>query len=395
MNLETLDKWAKKKGILVLGTGDFTHPEWLKELREKLKEKEDGTFVLKEDGSGTRFLLTSEISCVYSQMGRLRKVHLILLSPSFEIAEKINQRLSLYGNLNSDGRPTLSLSAKDALKIMLDISEWILVVPAHIYTPWFSLFGSRSGFNSLEECFGEYSRYIFSIETGLSSDPPMSWRNSSLDRLTIISNSDSHSPSKIGREANVFNCNPDYFSIVKAIKEKDHNAILYTIEFFPEEGKYHLDGHRNCNISLTPRETKKYFGICPVCKKNLTIGVLHRIEDLADRPEGFTPEGTIPYKNIIPLDEIIAEALGKEPNAPSVREEYERWIRKFDNEFNVLLEVSPEDLYSFGPEKIAEGIIRARNGMVFKKAGYDGVYGKITVFGEEKNDSPRVQQSLF
>jgi uncharacterized protein (TIGR00375 family) len=387
MDLENLNKWANIKGILVLGTGDFTHPLWLKEIKEKLESAEPGLFKLKNSNSKTRFILTTEVSCVYFKGGKQRKIHLIIFSPSIEICEKINNHLKLYGNLETDGRPTLNLDAKDLLKIILNISEDCLVVPAHIWTPWFSLFGSRSGFDSIEECFEEYSKYIFAGETGLSSDPKMNWRLSALDKITLISCSDAHSPSHIGREANVFDCELSYFEILKAIKEKDKNKFLYTIEFYPEEGKYHYDGHRNCGVSFSPKETKKYNGICPVCKKPLTIGVLSRIEQLADRPEGFVPENAIPFKSLIPLEEIIADALGKNTKTVEVEKHYKNLIENFGNEFNVLLKASHSDLEAVTLPEIAEGIIRAREGKVFIEPGYDGVYGKVKIFqkGEEKH----------
>jgi uncharacterized protein (TIGR00375 family) len=395
MDLENLDKWAKIKGILVLGTGDFTHSIWLKEIKEKLESAEPGLFKLKNSNSKTRFILTTEVSCVYFKKGKQRKIHLIIFSPSIEACEKINNYLKLYGNLESDGRPTLNLDAKELLKIVLNISEDCLVVPAHIWTPWFSLFGSKSGFDSIEECFEEYSNYIFTGETGLSSDPAMNWRLSALDRITLISCSDAHSPSHIGREANVFNCELSYFEIIKAIKEKDKNKFLYTIEFYPEEGKYHYDGHRNCGISLSPKETKKYKGICPVCGRPLTIGVLNRVEQLADRPEGFVPENAIPFKSLIPLEEIIADALNQGVGTVEVEKEYKNLIEKFENEFNVLMNIPRSDLEAVTLPEIAEGIIRAREGKVFIEPGYDGVYGKIKIFqkGEQKKVSK--QGTLF
>jgi len=395
MDLENLDKWAKIKGILVLGTGDFIHPLWLKEIKEKLESAEPGLFKLKNSPNQTRFILTTEVSCVYFKNGKQRKIHLIIFSPSIEVCEKINNYLKLYGSLESDGRPTLNLDAKELLKIVLNISEDCLVVPAHIWTPWFSLFGSKSGFDSIEECFEEYSNYIFAGETGLSSDPAMNWRLSSLDRITLISCSDAHSPSHIGREANVFNCELSYFEIIKAIKEKDKNKFLYTIEFYPEEGKYHYDGHRNCGISISPKETKKYNGICPVCGRPLTIGVLNRVEQLADRPEGFQPENAIPFKSVIPLEEIIADALGRNPGTVEVEKEYNNLIEKFENEFNVLLKVPRFDLESVTLPEIAEGIIRAREGKVFIEPGYDGVYGKIRIFQKEEQKNVSKQGTLF
>ena len=286
MDLENLDKWAKIKGIKVLGTGDFTHPEWFKNLEEKLEPAEAGLFKLKNSDSPTRFILTSEISCI-----------------SFKTAEKINTQLAKIGNLRADGRPILGLDAKELAKIVLDADKDCAVIPAHAWTPWFAIFGSKSGFDSVEECFEEYSKHIYAIETGLSSDPAMNWRLSQLDKVALISNSDAHSPHKIGREANVFDTEINYQSIFDAIKYKDPKKFLYTIEFFPEEGKYHYDGHRLCNLSLSPAESKKYNNICPRCAKPLVIGVLNRVEELADRPERFRPKNAIPFKSLIPLEE--------------------------------------------------------------------------------------------
>ncbi|PIS17414.1 MAG: DNA helicase UvrD [Candidatus Nealsonbacteria bacterium CG09_land_8_20_14_0_10_42_14] len=396
MDLESLDKWAKIKGIKVLGTGDFTHPEWFHNLKEKLEPAEPGLFKLKNEDAGTRFVLTSEISCVYSRKNRVRKIHIIIFAPSFEAVEKINTHLGWIGNLKSDGRPILGLDAKELAKIVLGISEDCLVVPAHIYTPWFSLFGSKSGFDSIEECFEEYSKHIYAGETGLSSDPPMSWRNSALDKITLISNSDAHSPQKIGREANVFDL-PflSYSSITMAIKTKDPQSFLYTVEFFPQEGKYHYDGHRNCGISLSPEESKKYNNVCPTCGRPLTIGVMNRIEELADRPVGFKPPNVIPFKNLVPLGEIIAESLGVGVASRQVQEEYKNLIKKLGNELNVLLEITKEELAAATLPEIAEGIVRVREGKVFIEPGYDGVYGKIRIFSQGEQKSLSRQKTLI
>lgn len=395
MNLESLDRWAAIKGIKVIGTGDFTHPEWLKELKEKLKPVVPGLFKLKDKNTETKFILTAEVSCVYSKKGKLRKIHLILFSPSLEVCEKINSYLSLYGNLKADGRPILGIEAKEVVKIALNVNINIVVIPAHIWTPWFSLFGSKSGFDSVEECFEEYSKYIFAGETGLSSDPAMNWRLSALDKLALISCSDAHSPSHIGREACVFNLDMSYFEIIKAIQDKDSKKFLYTIELYPEEGKYHYDGHRFCNISFSPAETKKYNGLCPSCGKPLTIGVLSRVEQLSDRPEGFKPKNAIPFKSLIPLKEIIADALNQGVNTIEVEKEYEKLIKKFGNEFNVLLNVTREDLEKITSGEIAEGVERARKGSVFIKPGYDGVYGKISLFKREEEKNFSKQGILF
>jgi len=300
MDLEHLAETAKIKGIKVLSTGDFTHPEWFANLKEKLETAEPGLFRLKIKDSRfrdneTRFILTSEISCIYSKNGKVRKIHVLIFAPDFETVEKINTQLGWIGNLKADGRPILGLDVKELAKVVLNVSEDCLIVPAHLMTPWFSLFGSKSGFDSIEECFEDYSKYIFAGETGLSASPAMLWRMPDGRRITLISNSDAHSAPHIGREANVFEGNElSYNSIINAIKNTGATRadlrLVYTIEFFPEEGKYHYDGHRNCGISLSPAETKKYHGICPRCGKPLTVGVLSRVEKLADREEGFRPE---------------------------------------------------------------------------------------------------------
>jgi len=395
MDLENLDKWARIKGIKVLGTADFTHPVWFKELKEKLEPAEPGIFKLKNSDSETRFILTTEVSCVYYKENKLHKIHLIIFAPSFEIVEKINAHLGWIGNLKTDGRPTLGLDAKELLKIVLNISQDCLVVPSHAWTPWFSIFGSKSGFNSIEECFDDWSKYISSIETGLSSDPPMNWRLSALDKITLISCSDAHSPSHIGREANVFDTEISYPVIIEAIKTKNPQKFLYTIEFFPQEGKYHYDGHRMCGISLSPQESKKYNNICPNCGRPLTIGVLNRVEALADRPEGFKPEGVIPFKSLIPLEEIIAEALSLEPGSKQGNREYQNLIKEFDNEFKILIDLPRQELEATTLPEIAEGILRVREGKVQITPGYDGVYGKTRIFSKEETKILSRQGTLF
>ena len=349
--------------------------------------------------------MTSEVSCIYSKGGKVRKIHIIIFAPSFEIVEKINQKLNFYGNLAADGRPTFGLDTKELLKIVLNISEDCLVVPGHIWTPWYSLFGSRSGFDSIEECFEDYSKYIFAGETGLSSNPAMNWRLSALDKITLISNSDSHSAPHIGREANVFEGNElSYRGIIEATKQgsksniqnlKSNIQLIYTVEFYPQEGKYHYDGHRLCGISLSPQESKKYNNICPVCGRPLTIGVLNRVEKLADRPEGFKPENAIPFKSLIPLEEIIADALGRGVGTIEVDKEYKNLIEKIGNEFRVLIDAPKEELEKIALPEIAEGIIRVREGKVFIEPGYDGVYGKIRIFQKGEQKIVSRQKTLF
>ena len=394
MDLENLDKWAKIKGIKVLGTGDFTHPQWFDNLKENLIPGEQGLFKLKDSDGQTRFILTSEISCIYSKGGRVRKIHIIIFAPDIKVVEKINTRLGLIGNLEADGRPILGLDVKELLKIALDASEDCLVVPAHLMTPWFSLFGSKSGFDSIEECFEDYSKYIYAGETGLSADPEMLWRMPAGREIALISNSDAHSPAKIGREANFFETELSYSSITEAIKTKDREKFLYTVEFFPEEGKYHQDGHRLCKVNFSPEQSRKYNNICPVCGKSLTIGVLNRVSELADKERGFKPEGAIPFRKLIPLEEIIAESLGVKSMTKKVLTEYDKIINKLGSEFNILLEVSGEELKSATLPEIAEGIIRVKEGKVNIEPGYDGVYGKINIFSQKEKKQIK-QQILF
>jgi len=405
MDVENLDKWAKIKGIQVLGTGDFTHPQWLKELKENLEPAEPGLFKMKKSDKEVRFILTVEISSIYSKNNRTRKIHNIIFAPDFETVEKINTHLGWIGNLKSDGRPILGLDAKELAKIVLNSSKDCLIVPAHAWTPWFSIFGSKSGFDSIEECFEEYSKYIYALETGLSSDPAMNWRWSALDNITLISNSDAHSPAKIGREVNIFEGEKiDYNLIVEAIKngtspvmqQGDGFKLIKTMEFFPEEGKYHWDGHRNCGVCLSPEESKKYNNLCPACGKSLTIGVMNRVTQLADRPVGAKPANPIPYKSLIPLGEIIADVLKVGTGTKQVAEHYKELIRRIGSEFKVLLEAKREDIMAASLPEIAEGVIRVREGKVNVKPGFDGEFGKISIFGkEEKKTNIGGQKTLL
>lgn len=397
MNLENLERGAKIKGIQIIGTGDFTHPEYFSQIKEKLRPLGNGLFSLKEKrerDSSLFFILSAEISCIYSKNNRTRKIHLIVLSPSIEIAEKINTQLSWIGNLQADGRPILGLDAKELLKIVLNVSNDCLIIPAHIWTPHFSLFGSQSGFDSIEECFEELTSQIYALETGLSSDLLMNFRLSALDQFTLVSNSDAHSLRNLGREANVFDLKEiSYQEIIKAIKNRDNKKFKYTIEFFPEEGKYHFDGHRNCQIRFSPKETKEHSGLCPVCKKFLTIGVMHRVEKLADRKKPIPPKGAPSFKYLVPLEEIIAQALNQQRLTKAVQEEYSKLIQIFGNEFKILLDASFEDLSrEVVDEKIALGIKNMREGKIKVFPGYDGVFGEIRVIEEEKELK---QTSLF
>ncbi len=380
MEIKTLSEYAKIKGISLLGTGDFTHHLWLEELKDNLKDSGNGLF----EYNGVNFMLTGEISSIYSKGGRGRRIHNVIFAPSFKIVDKINSTLSGYGNLASDGRPIMGIDAKDLAEILFGISKDIFLVPGHIWTPWFSLFGSKSGFDSIEECFEEYAKDIYALETGLSSDPGMNWRCSKLDRFSLISNSDSHSPKKIGREANVFDAEMSYNGVTDALKAKDDKRFLFTVEFFPEEGKYHYDGHRACNVRFNPSQTKKNNNICPTCGKPLTVGVMSRVEELADRPEGFVPEKKIPYKKMIPLSEIISDVLGVADNSKKVDAEYCGVVPRLGTELEVLTEVSEDELLKKLPQKIAKAIINVRNGNVNILPGYDGEYGKIEILKEDR-----------
>lgn len=412
MDLEHLDLWGRIKGINAISVGDFTHPVWFKEMKEKL-ESINGLFQLKEKykindkdfpkvlKNDLRFILTTEISCIYSKNNKVRKIHIIIFAPDFEAAEKINVQLGWIGNLHSDGRPILGLDAKELAKIVLGASPECLIVPAHAWTPWFSIFGSKSGFDTIEECFDEYSKYIFAIETGLSSDPAMNRRFSKLDNISLISNSDSHSLHKIGREANVFEAvdaaRVGYSDIARMIKEKNPREFLYTVEFFPEEGRYHYDGHRNCGVVFSPEESKANNNICPKCKHPLTIGVMNRVNELADRKIGEKPPNSVPFKNLVPLEEIIGDVYGVGTGTKTVAEKYKILINVFGNEFNVLLDAPIEDVAQVSDKQIAEGLLRVRERRLNIIPGYDGEYGKIRIFSDEEKKRAKAekQASLF
>lgn len=400
---ELIWRWAQLKGISVIGSGDFTHPAWLDELKEMLRPEGNGLFRLKK-GLHTNdvpekcrddvfFLLSAEISCIYSKKDRVRKIHSLVFVPDFRDAAKINNALSKVGNLKSDGRPILGLDAKELLKIIIDASPDAMFVPAHAWTPHFSVFGAASGFDSLEECFEELTPNIYAIETGLSSDPPMNWQLSSLDKITLISNSDAHSPAKIGREANIFDTGISYSAIMDAIRTR--RGFVGTIEFFPEEGKYHYDGHRTCEVSLTPGETIKHNYLCPVCGKKVTVGVMHRVEKLADRDEGFRPKGSPDFYSLIPLPEIIAQVLKVGVNSKKVDSEYFSMLEKLGSEFSILMDRPIEEIEKASSQKIAEAIDRMRRGEVHIEPGYDGEYGKIKIFEKVKRKEIRGQRPLF
>ncbi len=392
---EELDRWADDKGITVMGTGDFTHPAWLKELQTKLEPAEQGLFRLKKKYklktikgtfANTRFMLSAEIACIYSRGGKTRRVHHIVLAPDMETVKKINTQLSFLGKLASDGRPMLGLDSEKLAEIVFTINPEAVIIPAHAWTPWFGVLGSMSGFDSLEECFGKYTNKIFAIETGLSSDPAMNWRVEMLDKIAFISNSDSHSLQRIGREANVLECELSYTGIMDAIRSRDLKRFLSTIEFFPEEGKYHYDGHRACGIMMTPEETRKNKGLCLKCGKKATIGVEYRVAELADkkRPQGYKDSKRVPFKNLVMLDTIIGEALDKGRATKTVKKEYDKLIKAFGSELNLLRNIPKKEIISVVGEIIAEGIERARKGKLFISPGYDGEFGTIRIFKDEE-----------
>ncbi|MGC9046660.1 MAG: endonuclease Q family protein [Minisyncoccia bacterium] len=405
MVLEQMDLWSAYKGVDVLSASDFTHPVWFNELQQKLEPAEPGLYTLKKQYkqelfyggfANTRFILSTEIENIYSKNGKVRKIHNIIFAPSLETVAKINARLDIVGNLSANGRPILGLDSKELLKILLDIDPNCFLVPAHAWTPHFGIFGSVTGFDSLQECFEELTPYIFAIETGLSSDPLMNRKLSSLDNIALISNSDSHSLQRIGREANIFNTELSYDGILNAIKSNDSNKFLMTIEFYPEEGRYHFDGHSYCNFSSSPQDTKKLNNICPVCGKPLTIGVMNRVVSLSDRDDNNAKQFVkIPYQNLIPLDEIIADSLGVVSKTKRVWDEYQNILKKFKSEINVLLYVKDEILKQELSPLIAEGILRVRNGKVLIRPGYDGEYGKINIFSEDDRKNLSQQKSLF
>lgn len=402
---EALELWARRKGIDVVGTGDFTHPAWRDELREKLAPAEDGLYRLKDglrlpgapDGAAQtpRFLVTGEISSIYKKDGKVRKVHNLILLPSLEDAQTLARRLEEIGNLHSDGRPILGLDSRDLLEITMDVCPRAIFIPAHIWTPHFSMFGAFSGFDTVEACFGDMAPYIHAVETGLSSDPPMNWRLSALDRFTLVSNSDAHSPQKLGREANIFNTPFSYTEMAKALENPQGGGFAGTLEFFPEEGKYHLDGHRNCQLCLKPSETLETDGRCPTCGRKLTIGVLHRVEDLADRAEGFHPAQARSFERIVPLVEVIAASIGYTPASARVQTRYDALLRSLGPEFYILREAPLADIAHAAGPSVAEGIRRMRAGEVTLSPGYDGAYGKIHLLDEEEINALSGQISLF
>jgi len=377
MNVLDLSTYAKYKGINLLGTGDFQHPEYLKELKEKLKPTGNGFF----ERDGTYYVLQAEIANIYTHNGKGRKIHHVILVPDFVTADKLQANLLKWGRIDYDGRPIFGKSSQELVKMVMGLHPLCEVIPAHVWTPWFGLFGSNGGYDSIEECYGDQLEHIHALETGLSSDPEMNWRWSALDRFSLVSNSDSHSPWpwRMGRECNVFDIEPSYEALIKAIRTR--KGFTSTIEVDPAYGKYHWDGHRNCNFSCSPNESLKLKRICPVCNRPLTIGVEYRVEELADREPGFRPEGAVPFKKLIPLAEIISHFLGKGINTKTVWKAYQSWIDRFGTEFNIMLDAPEQDVRDFD-SKVGDAILKVRNQQVEIKPGYDGEYG-IPIFNHE------------
>lgn len=408
LDIENIYIWAQLKGITVVGTGDFTHPEWISEINNKLEPAEPGLYRLKADiarccdefvpascRAPVRFLLSCEISNIYKKRGRTRKNHNLVFFPDVDCVRRFNTRLDVIGNINSDGRPILGLDARDLLEMVIETSDDGFLVPAHIWTPWFSMLGSKSGFDSIKACFEDLSPYIFAAETGLSSDPSMNWRVSDLDHITLISNSDAHSPSKLGREANLFKTEMNYFAIREAMQNGDKEHFAGTFEYFPEEGKYHVDGHRKCEVCFTPAQTQSHKGICPVCGKPLTLGVLHRVEDLATRPEGVRPDRCFPFHRLIPLDNLLAEILKVGSQSKKVKETYRALLERLGDELNILHYLERETIESAGGPLLAEAIVRMRDNRVSFSPGYDGLFGTVQIFKDSERERLLGQGRLF
>ncbi len=387
MDLPGLSRWARLKGIDLVGTGDFTHPAWFRELVAALRPAGEGIY----EYEGTHFLFTAEVAAVWNFAGRTRRVHFLLLAPSAEDAARITQELAAFGNLSADGRPTLALSGEKLVEVVRNASATAMIIPAHAWTPWWSVFGANSGFDSLEEALGRARPEVWAIETGLSSDPAMNWRLSALDEVALVSFSDAHSPTRLGREACVFDL-PElaYPALAEALRTRNPQRFLFTVEFFPEEGKYHYDGHRACGVVFAPEETRRYGGMCPVCGKPLTVGVMHRVEELADRPPGVKPTGAIPYRSLVPLPEIIAQVLGQDPETRGVMSQYLRVVQRFGSEFSVLLDVPSSEVEREFP-RLGRALEKVRRGELRIRPGYDGVYGEIHI---DLSEEPR-EPSLF
>ncbi len=382
MEVETLAYWAQRKGIGLLGTGDFTHPQHFQDLKEKLElDPLSGFYRLRRGDNGVRFVPTAEISNMFKQNGKGRRVHTVVIARSLETVQEINRALASRGNVAADGRPIFGFSVMHLCKLLREIDPETLVIPAHIWTPWFSVLGERSGFDTFEECFEDELPFVSAVETGLSSDPEMNWRLSQLDRFALISNSDSHSPAKIGRECNAFRAPLTWISLRDTLRTRDRNRFRFTVEFFPEEGKYHWAGHQACGVVVSPAQYRELNGRCPVCKKGLTGGVASRVEMLADRPLGYVPPQAVPSIHLVPLDEVIGEAMRKKSTNKPVQTLWDRLVTEAGNELAVLLFLPEAALREMAGDEVARAIMQMRRGEVQAVPGYDGVYGHIKIFG--------------
>lgn len=400
LDLENLYRAAQIKGVLLVGTGDFTYPAWIKEIEEKLEPAEQGLFALKKEfakkidptvpescKNPVRFILQSEISNIYKKDGKVRKNHNLIYFSDIETVKKFNARLDAIGNIRSDGRPILGLDAADLLALMLEIDDTGMFIPAHIWTPWFSLFGSKSGFDSMEACFGELTKHIFAVETGLSSDPPMNWRVADLDHVSLISNSDAHSPGYLGRNATVFDTDPGFANIRSALKTRNPETYLGTLDMYPDQGKYHYDGHRNCGICLNPSQTLEMKGLCPECGKPLTCGVLYRVQELACRPQGFVPKHRQGFSHLVPLADILSEIFSVGPNTKKVTTHYQKAIELLGPELSILLDLELAKIESAGIPMLPEAIDKMRNGDIRIDPGFDGEFGKVGIFSNSERDT--------
>lgn len=390
MTIPTITRFAQIKGLNLVGTGDFTHPKWFSELKELLIEI-PGTGLYKSVANlqtAIYYMITTEVSTMFEFQGKIKKIHHVILTPNLETAAQINGRLAKWGNLAIDGRPILNMSAPELVEEVMRVSGDNEIFPSHAWTPWFSIFGAFSGFDKFDDCYQDTTKYIHALETGLSSDPPMNWRLSSLDRFVLVSNSDSHSawPWRMGREANVFEFEkPSYYEMVDAIRKKDAKRFKFTIETDPAYGKYHWTGHRACNVSLSPQEAIELDNRCPKCRRRLTKGVEQRVEELADRPFGFKPEGAIPYIHLLPLSEIIGTVLGIDQIASKqIWEIYNVIVKKFGDEYTALIDASKEELAKIVDPKISDAIVGVREEKVKVVPGFDGVYGKLVIFPEKE-----------
>lgn len=387
LTLENIDITSRQKGIGIVATGDFTYPAWFKSIEEQLEEIDtSGLYKLKSrDNTDLKFILSTELSLIYKDNGKVRRVHIMVTAPNLQAVKKLNEYFDAHYNIRSDGRPILGMSCPDLVKLCLSIDPHFLIYPAHIWTPWFAMFGSKSGFDSVEECFHDQTEHIYAYETGISSDPIMNWRLSQLDHLTLLSNSDAHSLPNLAREANVFDLSatPSYQEIYSIIKNRNSKKILFTIEFWPEEGMYHNDGHRSCGISFTPKQSKKYHNLCPICDKPLVIGVLNRVNEIADRSEGIRPKNSVPFRQTVELDKIIGEALGiKNRQSVKVQELYHSMLSSLGSELDILLEISLDQIKKSAPIKVTEGIRQVREGKLRITPGFDGQYGTVRIFSD-------------